>query len=101
VSLLAAGITGLALQGAEQGTGPFASLSAGTTVTMPSLIARVVADDDDEEDEGNEEIWEELHEFFANLTLLLVVLHIGGVIVGSLVHRENLVRAIFTGRKPV
>jgi cytochrome b len=68
---------------------------------MPSLIARVVADDDDEEDEGNEEIWEELHEFFANLTLLLVVLHISGVIVGSLMHRENLVRAIFTGRKPV
>jgi cytochrome b len=101
VSLLAAGITGLALQGAEQGTGPFASLSAGTTVTMPSLIARAVADDDDEEDEGNEEIWEELHEFFANLTLLLVVLHIAGVIVGSLVHRENLVRAMLTGRKPV
>jgi cytochrome b len=101
VSLLAAGITGLALQGAEQGTGPFASLSAGTTVTMPSLIARAVADDDDEEDEGNEEIWEELHEFFANLTLLLVALHIAGVIVGSLVHRENLVRAMLTGRKPV
>ena len=102
VSLLAAGVTGLALQGAEQGTGPFASLAAGTTVTMPGIIATAMADDDnDEGDEGNEEIWEELHEFFANLTLLLVALHIAGVIIGSLVHRENLVRAMFTGRKRV
>lgn len=101
VSLLAAGATGLALQGAEQGTGPFASLSSGTTVTMPGIIATAVADDDDEGDEGSEEIWEELHEFFANLTLLLVALHIAGVIIGSLVHRENLVRAMFTGRKRV
>jgi cytochrome b len=100
VSLLAAGVTGLALQGAEQGTGPLASLTAGTTVTMPSLIAKAVADDD-EEDEGKEEIWEELHEIFANLTLLLVALHIAGVIIGSLMHRENLVRAMLTGRKPV
>ena len=104
VSLLAAGITGLALEGAEQGTGPFASLSTGYTVTMPSVIARAVADEDDKERNNgkneNDEIWEELHEFFADLTLLLVVLHIAGVIIGSLVHRENLVRAMLTGRKP-
>jgi cytochrome b len=103
VSLLAAGVTGLALQGAEQGTGPFASLAAGTTLAMPSVIAKAVADDDEDGngEKENEEIWEELHEFFANLTLLLVVLHIAGVIIGSLVHRENLVRAMLTGRKPV
>lgn len=104
VSLLATGVTGLALQGAEEGTGPFASLSTGITVTMPSVIAKAVADDDDEDgnrEEENDEIWEELHEFFANLTLLLVALHIAGVIIGSLAHRENLVRAMFTGRKRV
>jgi cytochrome b len=103
VSLLAAGVTGLALQGAEHGTGPFASLAVGTTLAMPNVIAKAAVDDDEDGngEKENGELWEELHEFFANLTLLLVGLHIAGVIIGSLVHRENLVRAMLTGRKSV
>lgn len=41
----------------------------------------------------------ELHEGAANAMLGLVVVHIGAVIVSSLIHRENLVAAMLNGHK--
>lgn len=42
---------------------------------------------------------EHWHEFSANSMLAIVAVHIVGVAAGSLLHRENLVRAMFTGYK--
>ena len=44
---------------------------------------------------------ENLHEGSAWLALILVGVHVTGVLVSSLMHRENLVRAMITGDKPV
>ncbi|MFZ3018563.1 MAG: cytochrome b/b6 domain-containing protein [Gallionella sp.] len=40
-----------------------------------------------------------LHELLADIALTLVSLHIVGAMLGSIQHRENLVKAMFTGKK--
>lgn len=50
------------------------------------------------QDIGGEAL-EELHEFASNAMLAIVVIHIAGVVVSSVLHRENLVRAMITGFK--
>jgi cytochrome b len=42
---------------------------------------------------------EDVHEFFANFTLLMVVAHVSGVMFSSFLESENLVKAMVTGRK--
>ena len=69
---------------------------------LPQIVAPAWADDDgDEYGEGREVegALEEIHETLANLMLLLAALHIGGVVLTSVRHRENLALAMVTGEK--
>lgn len=75
---------------AQEGRGPL----AGASPVIATALANGDHDNDDEDD-----WWEEIHEFFSHLTLLLVGAHIIGALVASVLHRENLVRAMITGRK--
>ncbi len=69
-----------------------------------SLVSSAQANDEDRNERRTgknerEGVVTELHEILANATLVLVGLHIVGVLLGSWRHRENLVAAMFTGRK--
>jgi cytochrome b len=78
ITLTVTVLSGIALYGATDFAGPLAGLFRG----------ELAAD-----------LLEETHEVAANLTLLLVVLHLVGVLFSSLEHGENLVKAMITGRK--
>ena len=96
LSLAGACWSGLEAYGAE-GHGPLAS--------QESLFIQSALAHGDEDEDGNgkeregEEFWEEVHEVLSNLSLLLVFVHIAGVGVASVMHRENLVKAMITGYK--
>ena len=98
LSLAAATLSGMQVYALEENAGPFAQIEMNI-----SPVASAYADDDEHEHEGEGHkeggVWEDIHEFFANFTLLLVLLHIAGVIISSLAHNENLPRAMVTGKK--
>ncbi|RKT34771.1 cytochrome b [Roseovarius halotolerans] len=71
---------------------------------MPQIVAPAWADDDGDRHEygeggEGEGLLEEVHETLANLMLLLIALHVGGVVLASFRHHENLARAMVTGEK--
>lgn len=57
--------------------------------------------DEHDEAEKKEHFWKEIHEFFVGVILFLIVIHICGVIVSSYLHKENLIWAMFTGKKNI
>jgi cytochrome b len=71
--------SGVVLYGMEEGAGPLAA--------WVSAFA------------DSEDLWEEAHEILSNLTLLLVVMHIAGVLLSGRAHKEFLVKAMLTGQK--
>jgi len=100
--------SGLMLYAIEEDSGPLAGWVAqdNTATVLPAIISTARADDDDRESrngegESGEEFWEETHEVFANLLLLLIALHVAGVIYSSYVEKENLPKAMITGRKRI
>ena len=102
LSLLCTGLSGLKTLGYE-GEGPFAvshSVSADNDDAESRFQALLNEHSLKEKREAGEEYWEEIHEFFVNLSLLLVVIHLGGVFLSSRAGKENLVKAMFTGYKP-
>ena len=116
VLLLLAGMlatvwSGMELHAIENNAGPLAAVattSPAATSSSLAIISVARADEDDHERRehgyerggaGGEEFWEEVHEVLANGVMALVVLHVLGVILASVAHRENLVGSMFFGTK--
>jgi cytochrome b len=102
LSLLATTASGLALYVATDPgllAGPETRAGQATAHEADKQLRAAQHAGNEREDDEGDSLLEEVHEFFSNFTLLLVFLHIGGVLASSLLHRENLPRAMITGRK--
>lgn len=107
IGLAATVWSGLEFYADAEGKGPLASASGlvAPAAVSPSAGARLYLassdekERDDERETGGDSAWEDLHEALAHLTFLLVLAHLSGVALASFVHRENLVRAMISGRK--
>lgn len=102
-SLLVTTSSGMALYAVEDNAGPLAGIVTEETFA-PLATAFGEGEEEHErggghEESGAEELLEGVHKAFVYITLALIGLHLAGVVASSLVHKENLARAMVTGRK--
>ena len=74
------------------------SPAGGAMTVLLLVLTGIVVWTGIEGDAGNH-LLEEVHESLGNIAIAVVALHIGGVLLASLVHHENLARAMVTGDK--
>lgn len=101
-SLAATVGTGLATYAVRENKGPLAPwLGTAQTMSLAATPTPVDAPGERKRDKPRKpgKLLKNVHEFFANLTLVLIVAHICGVLLASLVHRENLTRSMVDGLK--
>jgi cytochrome b len=103
-SLLVTTSSGLALYAVEDNAGPLAGIV--TEQTFAPLASAFGEEEEEEEHGGKEEsssedLLEDVHKAFVYITLALIGLHLAGVVASSFAHKENLARAMVTGRKRV
>ncbi len=101
LSLLVTTGSGMALYAVEDNAGPLAGIVTEETF---GPLATTFGEKEEEphgghEESGAEELLEGVHKAFVYITLALIGLHLAGVVASSLVHKENLARAMVTGRK--
>ncbi len=100
IGLLGTVGTGLELYAIEENAGPLAPfVSSGSSSGQAQPALEREGDENHKGAERSGEFWGKTHELLANLMLVFVVLHIAGVLLASYLHRENLTRAMVTGRK--
>ena len=98
--------TGLATYAVRNNAGPLAGIVTAGLGLATSAIADESSDESRSAEGGRKDAkrpggaWKEIHEIMANFVLMLAGLHVLGVIFSSVIHRENLIRAMITGRKP-
>ncbi len=99
VSLLLTVAAGLYLHALENDAGPWAWLAPDPRVAATARVQHEGAAGTGGEERPGAEAVAAVHAFLANVTLLLIVVHIAGVVLGSVRHRENLPAAMWHGHK--